>query len=471
MDRHGFALMPQPSNNPDDPLNWSPTLKFFVALQVSWLAFLGPMSSAVANPAFVLLGRAFDITPVQASYSLTVYICFAGIGPLLIVPFANIYGRRPVYLVCALIAAVTNIAAGYSKTWSGILASRAINGMFGGTPPAIGAATICDLFFMHERGFYMGIFTLFLTNGPHVAPLMGGFIAQYLGWQWCYRIPGFIQCGTFVVILFCLPETLYSRDTSSTTHKPHTFLELLTFRATLPDRKLRLIDWWRNIYMLKYLLVSIPGMYYMTAFGYGSVIFATTGSQLFREFYGFTVSQTGLMLSIPLLIGCVIGEANAGWLIDWMVVRHAKKNNGEKSPEARLTMLWLGLLVPIGLIIEGVCLSHYKTVSWVGSAFGMGIANLGLQAATTVTYAYTTDVYKPQSAEISSLLNAFRSIYSMIISFYAIPLGEEIGFQYAWLVFALINIVFFVPFMALKWFGPRLRAKSWQSPPTFHKDL
>lgn len=189
LDKHGFALVPQPSGNPDDPLNWSPTLKLLVALQVSWLAFLGPMASAVANPAFVLLGAAFDITPVEASYSLTVYICFAGIGPLLLIPFANIYGRRPVYLVSALIAAVTNIAAGYSKTWSGILSSRAINGIFGGTPPAIGAATICDLYFMHERGFYMGIFTLFLTNGPHVAPLMGGFIAQYLGWEWCYRIP------------------------------------------------------------------------------------------------------------------------------------------------------------------------------------------------------------------------------------------------------------------------------------------
>jgi hypothetical protein len=144
--------------------------------------------------------------------------------------------------------------------------------------------------------------------------------------------------------------------------------------------------------MLKYIVIVIPGLYYMTAFTYGSVIFASTGSQLFREFYGFSVSQTGLMLSIPLLIGCVIGEANAGWLIDWMVVRHAKKHNGEKSPEARLDALWFGLLVPIGLIIEGVCLTHHRTAHWVGSAFGMGLANLGLQAATTVTYAYTTDV-------------------------------------------------------------------------------
>ncbi|KAF2730876.1 MFS general substrate transporter [Polyplosphaeria fusca] len=471
VDKHGFPLAPEPSDNKDDPLNWSPLVKLAVVLQVSWLAFLGPMSAAVANPAFVVIGRAFDITVVEASYSLTVFICFAGIGPLLLVPLGNRYGRRPIYLASTLIAAVTNIAAGYCTTWSGLLATRAFNGIFGGTPSAIGAATICDLYFMHERGFYMGIFTLFLTNGPHVAPLMGGFIAQYLGWAWCYRIPGFIQLGSFVIVLFGLPETLYSRNTSSTTHKQNSFKDLITFRATLPLHKLQLKDFWRTIYMLKYLAISIPGLYYMTAFGYGSVIFATTGSQLFHEFYGFTVSQTGLMLSIPLLIGCIIGEANGGWLIDWMVVRHAKKHNGEKSPEARLDALWFGLLVPIGLIIEGVCLTHHETVHWVGSAFGMGIANLGLQVATTVTYAYTTDCYKPQSAEISSLLHAFRSIFSMTISFYAIPLGEKIEFQYAWLIFAFVSIIFFVPFMALKWWGPKLRAKSWQYPPTFNKDL
>lgn len=147
------------------------------------------MSSAVANPAFVLLGRNFHISTVEASYSLMLYILFAGLGPLLSVPLANTYGRRPVYLIGNLIAALMNVAAGYSPTWTGVMVTRAINGITAGSPPAIGAATICDLYFMHERGFYMGIFTFFLTNGPHFAPLIGGFIAQNLGWSYCYSIP------------------------------------------------------------------------------------------------------------------------------------------------------------------------------------------------------------------------------------------------------------------------------------------
>jgi MFS family permease len=153
-------------------------LKLFVALQISWLACMGPMSSAVINPAFVPLGKAFKITTVQASYELTVYIVFAGV-----------YGRRPIYLLGNLLAGVTNVIAGHCTTWNGILVTRVFNGLGAGSTVAIGAATICDLYFMHERGVYMGIYTFFLTNGPHVAPLIGGYIAQNMGWRWCFSLP------------------------------------------------------------------------------------------------------------------------------------------------------------------------------------------------------------------------------------------------------------------------------------------
>lgn len=43
-------------------------LKLLVTLQISWLAMLGPMGSAVVNPAFVTMGKVFDMTPVQISY-------------------------------------------------------------------------------------------------------------------------------------------------------------------------------------------------------------------------------------------------------------------------------------------------------------------------------------------------------------------------------------------------------------------
>ncbi|OAG34968.1 hypothetical protein AYO21_10855 [Fonsecaea monophora] len=461
LDKRGLPLIPQPTDRKDDPLNWSPMLKLFVLLQVSFLAFLGPMAGAIVNPAFVPLSKQFNITIVEASYELTVYIVAAGVGPIFTVPLANVYGRRPVYILGNLLAAVTNIAAGYCNTWAGIMVTRVFNGIGAGSPGAIGAATVCDMYFLHERGFYMGIFTFLLTNGPHAASLFGGFIAR-----------GYIQLGTFVFTLFFLPETIYSRRSTSINRPERSFVDLLLFRHSgLQDRKLRFGDFLRPFYMLKYLSIVIPGFYYMTAFGFGSVLFAATGSSLFRTVYHFDVAQTGMLLSIPLLIGCLLGEMSAGWLTDYMVYRYAKHHGGRREPEPRINAVVLAVLCPIGIIIDGICLTHYKTVPWVGAAFGMGIANFGLQIATTVTYSYCTDCYKPQSSEISSLLNVFRNVFSMTISFYAIPLGEQIEYQYAWLTFAMIHIVFLVPMVMLRFKGIQWRNSAWQKPPTFHNDI
>lgn len=131
----------------------------------------------------------------------------------------------------------------------------------------------------------------------------------------------------------------------------------------------------------------------MACFGYGIVLIALTGAEFFTKLYGFNAPQTGLMLSIPLLVGGIIGEGAAGWVTDWLSNRYAKRHDGDRLPEARLTAIWGAILVPIGIIVEGVCLlTHSETVSWVGSAFGMGLSNMGLQVTTTTIYAYGTDV-------------------------------------------------------------------------------
>ncbi|KAJ5818036.1 hypothetical protein N7474_003627 [Penicillium riverlandense] len=470
LDPHGLPLVPQPTEHHDDPLNWHPALKLSVALQVSWLALLGPFSSAVANPAFVLMAEAFHQGVVETSYELTLYLVFAGVGPLLIVPLARQYGRRPVYLAGNLLAAVTNIAAGYCKTWSGIMVTRVFNGLGGGSVMAMGAAVICDLFFQHQRGVYMGIYTLCLTSGAHFAPLVGGFVANSLGWRACFYIPGYIQLGTFVLSVFCLPETLYS-ESRDEPYQEQSYAQNISFtRSRVPARRPRLKDFVRPFEMLRLLPILLPALLYMTCFGYGTVLFALTGAQLFTTIYSFTTPQTGLMLSIPLLIGGLIGELSAGWVTDWLSNRHAQKNNGERLPEARLTAIWGALLVPVGIIIEGVCLSHPETAHWVGSAFGMGIANMGLQITTTTIYAYATDCYKPQSVEISTIFNAFRQIFSCLISFYALPFGERIGIQYAWLTLALIVVVLLVPVVMLKVYGSRWRSLPSQTPPKQAED-
>lgn len=204
---------------------------------------------------------------------------------------------------------------------------------------------------------------------------------------------GYIQLGVAAVVACCLPEILFIRRPQDGDVKERSLLDLFLFKSSPPERRrIAWRDFTRPFIMLKYLAISLPALYYMTCLAYGSVLFATTGSVVYKEFYNFNIIQTGLIISIPLIIGNLIGEAGAGWFIDRLLYLHAKRHGGKRPPEARLDALWFALLLPVGTIINGISISHSATSSWVGNAFGMAIANVGFQVSTTVVYAYCTDV-------------------------------------------------------------------------------
>ena len=151
-----------------------------------------------------------------------------------------------------------------------------------------------------------------------------------------------------------LPETLYlQKSATKVNQQSKTYLNLLLFQHThLTDRHIRATDCLKPFFMLRYISITLPALYHMTCFGYGTVLLANTGASLFARLYHFDVAQTGLLLSIPLLIGSLIGKFNAGWLIDWMVYRHARRHDGHRKPEARLDVIWFALLIPAGIIVE-----------------------------------------------------------------------------------------------------------------------
>jgi hypothetical protein len=120
------------------------------------------------------------------------------------------------------------------------------------------------------------------------------------------------------------------------------------FSRQVSGHTLRFSHFLRPLKMLKYPAVTFPALYYMTAFGFGSVAFAVSGAQLFKTIYHFNTAQTGLLLGIPLLLGSILGEMTAGGFSDWIVLRDAKRREGERRYEARLQALWPAvLLLPV----------------------------------------------------------------------------------------------------------------------------
>lgn len=107
-----------------------------------------------------------------------------------------------------LITLVSSIACAVAKTYGVQVFTRMLQGFGASGAVAVGAGSIADVFFLHERGVYNGIWIATTQSGPFVAPMITGVVIQAAGWRWSLWLMT-IVAGFFLLLMFCfLPETL-----------------------------------------------------------------------------------------------------------------------------------------------------------------------------------------------------------------------------------------------------------------------
>jgi MFS family permease len=269
---------------------------------------------------------------------------------------------------------------------------RTLNGFFAAIPIGLGSVVVCDLFYQHERGLYMGIYMVVQITGGHFAPAIGGYIYKGINWHWCFYVPALMAAVLLISVAILVPETLYLRGIESMQYPGMSLYQQEMIRKRRDDnRNLRISNFMRPFQMLKYPSVVLPSIYYAVCSGYANIIFIDTSAIVFHRLYHFRAWQTGLLLGTPLTLGSWIGEFGAGGFSDWVTERRALARGGKRMAEDRLYAMLPGvILTPLGLIVEGFCI-HSKT-HWIGPGLGIAIASAGLQIVTTVTYAYTAEV-------------------------------------------------------------------------------
>ena len=99
----------------------------------------------------------------------TGFVVALGIGPLILAPLSELYGRRLLYLICFSIFALTQIPTALSPSATFLIAWRTVSGFFGSVGVANGGGTINDMFYPKERA---GIFGWYLL-GPLLGPTVG----------------------------------------------------------------------------------------------------------------------------------------------------------------------------------------------------------------------------------------------------------------------------------------------------------
>lgn len=153
-------------------------------------------------PGAAQLASEFAITNgTVAAMTVSLYVLGFALGPLVLAPLSELYGRLVVYQGCNLVYIAFTAGCAFSTGTDMFLAFRFIAGCAASGPMSVGGGTVADLMAPDQRGRAMALFTAGPLFGPVLGPIIGGYVSQYLGWRWTFRII-LILVGNYLIYTF-----------------------------------------------------------------------------------------------------------------------------------------------------------------------------------------------------------------------------------------------------------------------------
>lgn len=178
-------------------------------LFVVFIAIIGAFSSLVNDmylPTIPAMMREFHTTPSMTQMGLSMAMLGMGIGSVLWGSLSDHFGRKPILIISLLIFAVSTGVALLSPDITFFVAVRLVQGFGAGGAMVLSTSIPADVYAGRQLGKLMGIVGAINGIAPAAGPLLGGFLADRVGWR-----------GIFVVLLAIgIGMTIWTTRTNET---------------------------------------------------------------------------------------------------------------------------------------------------------------------------------------------------------------------------------------------------------------
>ncbi|KAI0836910.1 MFS general substrate transporter [Hypoxylon sp. FL0890] len=338
--------------------------KAVMILMVSFTAMISPLSGAVYLPVMPSLARDLNVSTSLINLTVTTYLILQGIAPSFIGNFADVYGRRPAYMICCVIYLAANIGLAVQNSYAALITLRCLQSCGSSATIALGSAVSADLATRAERGKYLGYAAMGVTLGPALGPVIGGLLDQYLGWRAIFWFLTILSGVLFLILFIFLPETCRNVVGNGSIPSPWWNTSLLAYikqrrrrsQGVAPDTKtikpsrtrpnpfaslIILFEKQGGIILLfgsimyggYYLLLTTLSSELASRFGFSSVIIGYVPEQVFSLFVLlFWRYRTGRHLECLHIQHLDTNRSSfietdrytGGFLLDWNFRRHAK---------------------------------------------------------------------------------------------------------------------------------------------------
>lgn len=258
-------------------------------------------------------------------------LAFALLYAIMGIPLAQLSDRtnrvRLVSICLALWSAMTAVSGLVSTFWQMAAARVGVGiGEAGGTPPS--HSLIADYFPPEKRSFAFGIFSLGIPIGSVFGFLVGGALAEAIGWRGTFLTLGISGVVLSVAFSLVMREPTRGRFDDKSVDAGLEPTGLLTKLGNL----------WR-IPLFRVLVVS--GSF--NAFtGYALNMWLM---DMYVRSYGLTIWEGSMVLAALIGIGAGFGTVLGGQAADWAA---------RKDPLGRLKVIYRSLIISVPLIFLGL---------------------------------------------------------------------------------------------------------------------
>ncbi|KAL4735874.1 major facilitator superfamily domain-containing protein [Aspergillus similis] len=463
--------LPIPSQDPNDPLNFSSWEKLGIIVSCCWfsvmsLSVTGGLGSILG--VFINLYALEGVSEDRVAWLTTFPSLFIGIGNFIILPLGLAFGRRPVFLGSVVLLLATTIGCAFTKTFEQHLALRIIQGFVTGAAESLLPLILSEVTFLHQRGKIYGIYWATQNIVNSCLNLASSYEVAALGWQWYYWVFVIAVGSGLVIAFFACFETAYHRSTqivdgsvvttdqfgvtrvlrgeeaeayiraqaeanadsdriSDALRPKKTYLESLKPWSGLENTFFRTVmqAWYHMLQAL-----TSPGILYATLLS-AAVLAAAIGMSLTYNVvleynYGWSAANVGL-INLGGVFGSFGGLLYAGVLGDWLILRLARRSNGIHTPENRLLLLvFPGLLTIMTLLLYGFTADGSST--WGGPYMAWALFEVAFVAVLIISTSFAAEAWDKHAGPALVIVVGTKNIISFGISYALIPMVNNYSY-------------------------------------------
>lgn len=140
----------------------------------------------------------WGVSQTSAYLGITTFTIGFAIAPMVLAPFSELNGRKPVFLITGILFWVSQLSCAITRSFPGLLVARFFVGVGGSTFSSTIGGVISDIYHKEDRNTPMALFSGLALFGTGLGPLVSGFVAQQLDWRWVFWVQ-VITCGACIL--------------------------------------------------------------------------------------------------------------------------------------------------------------------------------------------------------------------------------------------------------------------------------